>query len=140
MKIKSKINNHLSFIIWFGALYNCRETFTNVMSALQIHLFMQNEPKSQKVKLDVNKVLTMDYVQMDTWSIRKNKAKTNPKQSQFEPNTKPIRTQFKAKQTQFNPQIPHNSPKSPFFKPKHSHLKKCKIFPKNPCTNQTNNT
>ncbi len=42
------------------------------------NLFMQNEPKSRKVKLNVTKVLTKDYEQMDTWSIRKNEPKTNP--------------------------------------------------------------
>ena len=36
-------------------------------------LFMQNEPKFRKVKLNVNKVLTKDYEQMDTWSIGKTK-------------------------------------------------------------------
>jgi len=70
--------------------YNCRDTFTNVMSALQIQLFMQNEPKFQKVKLNVNKVLTKDYDQLDTWSIRKNKPKTNPIQTRYEPNSNPI--------------------------------------------------
>jgi hypothetical protein len=33
-------------------------------------LFMQNKAKFQKVKLNVNKVLTKDYDRMDTWSIR----------------------------------------------------------------------
>jgi hypothetical protein len=60
------------------ALYNCRETFTDVMSALQIRLFMQNKANFRKVKLNVNKVLTRDYVQMDTWSIGKNKPNSNP--------------------------------------------------------------
>jgi len=71
-------------------LYICRATSTNVMSALQIHLFLQNKAKFRKVKLNVNKVLTKDYEQLDTWSIRKkqsqtnpNKAKTNPKRTQF---------------------------------------------------------
>jgi hypothetical protein len=59
-------------------LYNCRDTFTDVMSALQIKLFMQNKAKFRKVKLNVNKVLTKDYDIMDTWSIRKNEPKTNP--------------------------------------------------------------
>ncbi len=46
---------------------------------------MQNEPKFRKVKLNVNKVLTRDYDQMDTWSIRKTKPiKAN--QSQFKAN------------------------------------------------------
>jgi len=69
-------------------LYNCRETFTDVMSALQIRLFMQNKANFRKSQMNVNKVLTTDYVQMDTWSIRKNKAKTNPKQTQTKPNSK----------------------------------------------------
>ncbi len=46
-------------------------------------LFLQNEPKFQKVKLNVTKVLTRDYDPMDTWSIRKNEPKTNPKRTQF---------------------------------------------------------
>jgi hypothetical protein len=33
-------------------------------------LFMQNKAKFRKVKLNVNRVLTRDYDQMDTWSIR----------------------------------------------------------------------
>ena len=70
-------------------LYNCRETFTDVMSALQIKLFMQNKAKFRKVKLNVNKVLTKDYEQMDTWSIGKNEPKrtqNEPKRTQNEPN------------------------------------------------------
>ncbi|NIT60824.1 MAG: hypothetical protein GWN00_32840, partial [Aliifodinibius sp.] len=59
-------------------LYICRDSSTDVMSALQIHLFMQNKAKFKKVKLNVNKVLTMDYVQLDTWSIRKKQSQTNP--------------------------------------------------------------
>ncbi len=69
------------------ALYNCRETFTDVMSALQNKLFMQNKANFRKVKLNVNEVLTRDYVQMDTWSI----GKTKPIQSQ----SKPIQSQLK---------------------------------------------
>ncbi len=65
------------------------------MSALQNNLFMQNKANFQKVKLNVNKVLTKDYDQMDTWSIRK----TKPIQSQL----KPIQSQLKPKQTQTNP-------------------------------------
>jgi hypothetical protein len=72
----------------YKALYICRETFTNVMSALQIKLFMQNKANFQKVKFNVTNLLTREYVQMDTWSIRK----TKPIQSQL----KPIQSQFKA--------------------------------------------
>jgi hypothetical protein len=57
---------------------------------------MQNKAKFKKVKLNVNKVLAMDYEQMDTWSIRKNKPKTKPIQTQYKPNTKPIQSQYKA--------------------------------------------
>ena len=70
-------------------LYNCRDTFTHVMSALQIHLFMQNKAKFRKVKLSVTIEMKKDYVQMDTWSIRKKQSQTKPnkaKQSQNEPN------------------------------------------------------
>jgi hypothetical protein len=98
MKIQSKINNHLSLIIWLGALYYCRETFTDVMSALQIHLFMQNEPNFQKSQVDITSLITDDYEQMDTWSIRKNEPKTNPNEPKTNPilaNKTPIRTQFK---------------------------------------------
>jgi hypothetical protein len=70
-------------------------------------LFLQNEPKFQKVKFNVNKVLTKGYGQMDTWSIRKNE----PKRTQNEAKTNPIKankipkqTQFKPKQTQFRSQ------------------------------------
>jgi hypothetical protein len=69
-------------------LYNCKETFTDVMKTLQNKLFMQNKANFQKVKLNVTKVLIKDYDQMDTWSIRK----TKPIQSQL----KPIQSQFKA--------------------------------------------
>ena len=71
-------------------------------------LFMQNKANFRKVKLNVNKVLTRDYVQMDTWSI----GKTKPIQSQSKPikanskpiqsQSKPIRTQNKPKQSQYN--------------------------------------
>jgi release factor glutamine methyltransferase len=65
------------------ALYISRETITDVMSALQIHLFMQNKAKLRKVKLNVNKVLTMNYDQMDTWPIRKKQSQTNPNKAKF---------------------------------------------------------
>ncbi len=64
-------------------LYNCRETFTDVMSALQIRLFMQNKAKFRKVKLNVNKVLTKGYDQMDTWSIGKKQSQTKPNKAKF---------------------------------------------------------
>jgi hypothetical protein len=65
---------------------------------------LQNEPKFQKVKLNVNKGLTKEYEQMDTWSIGKNEPKTNPNEPKTNPikaNKMPKQTQYKAKQTQF---------------------------------------
>ncbi len=59
-------------------LYNCKETFTDVMRALQIKLFMQNKAKFRKVKLNVNNLLTKDYDRMDTWSIGKKQSQTKP--------------------------------------------------------------
>ena len=52
-------------------------------------LFMQNEPKFRKSQVNVTALLTREYVQMDTWSIRKNE----PKRTQNEPK----RTQNKPK-------------------------------------------
>jgi len=52
---------------------------------------LQNKAKFQKVKSNVNQVLTKDYEQMDTWSIRKNEPKTNPN----EPKTNPISEKVK---------------------------------------------
>jgi hypothetical protein len=52
-----------------------------------INLFLQNKANFQKVKSDVNRVLTMDYDQMDTWSI----GKTKPIRSQYKANSKPIK-------------------------------------------------
>jgi hypothetical protein len=46
---------------------------------------MQNEPKFRKSQMNVNKVLTMDYDKMDTWSSGKNEPKTNPKRTQTNP-------------------------------------------------------
>ena len=94
-------------------LYICRDSFTDVMSALQIHLFLQNKAKFQKVKSNVNIVLTKDYGQLDTWSIRKNKPKTKPIQSQFKPNlscrsllAKQEQTQFQTKNAEFKNRYP----------------------------------
>ncbi len=90
----------------YKSLYNCRETFTDVMSALQIRLFMQNKAKFQKGKLNVNKVLTKDYEKRTLGERGKNKPNSNP----IKANTKPIKankSQYYAKtkpiQTQTNP-------------------------------------
>jgi len=67
-------------------------------------LFMENKANFQKVKLNVNKVLTRGYDQLDTWSIRK----TKPIQSQFKAN----QSQFKANQSQLKPIKCQNKPNS----------------------------
>ena len=86
MMIQSKTNNHLSLIIWLGVLYNCRETFTDVMSALQIGPFCSNKPNFRKSQMNVNKVLTKDYLKRTLGQRGKNKPNSNPIQSQFKPN------------------------------------------------------
>ena len=63
---------------------------TTVERALQIRPFLTNKANFRKTQMNVNKVLTKDYEQMNTWSSGKNKA-----------NSKPIQTQYKPKQTQF---------------------------------------
>ncbi len=105
---------HFSSLLTIFPLYICRDTFTDVMSALQIKLFMQNEPKFRKSQVSITALLTREYDQMDTWSIRKNEPKTNPNEPKTNPilaNKTPIRTQFKPKQTQFQSQ--NNAAKSP---------------------------
>ncbi len=102
MMIQSKINNHLSLIIWLGVLYICRDSSTDIERSLQINLFMQNKANFRKVKLNVNKVLTKDYEQMDTWSI----GKTKPIQSQSKPiqsQSNPIKANIMPKQSQNEP-------------------------------------
>ena len=74
---------------------------TNVECSLQIHLFLKNKANFQKSQVNVSDLLAREYEQMDTWSNRKNKANSNPIQTQFKANTNPKRTQFKPKQSQF---------------------------------------
>jgi hypothetical protein len=69
------------------------------MSALQIHPFLTNKPNFRKSQVNVNKVLTADY---EKWTLGQ-LGKTNPIQTQYKPNSKPIQTQLKPKQTQFKP-------------------------------------
>jgi hypothetical protein len=112
MMIQSKTNNHLSLIIWLGVLYISRDSSTDVMSALQIHLFMQNKPKLRKSQMNVSDLLIREYEQMDTWSSEKNKPNSKPIQTQFKPNSKPIQTQYKANS---NPNKPNSNPNKPNF-------------------------
>ncbi len=66
--------------------------------------FMQNKPNFQDVQMNVTSILTKDYENVHLLGRRKNKAnsnpiqtQSNPIQSQFKPNSKPI----KPNQTQF---------------------------------------
>jgi hypothetical protein len=56
---------------------------TTVECALQIKLFMQNKANFQKVKFNVTKVLTRNYDQLDTWSIRTIQSQTNPNKAKL---------------------------------------------------------
>ena len=67
----------------YKTLYNCRETFTDVMSALQIHLFMQNKANFRKTQMNVTKVLTREYEKRTLGERGKNKPKTNPIKANF---------------------------------------------------------
>ena len=94
---------HFSSLLTIFPLYICRDTFTNVVSALQIELFMQNKANFKKAKSNVNYLLKRNYDTMDTWSIRKNEPKTNPNEPKTNPilaNKTPIRTQTNPKRTQ----------------------------------------
>ncbi|MGB2806892.1 MAG: hypothetical protein WBC22_04085 [Sedimentisphaerales bacterium] len=72
-------------------------------------LFMQNKANFRKVKLNVNKVLTRDYEQKDTWSIGKTKpikANSKPIKANSKPikaNSKPIKANIMPKQSQYKP-------------------------------------
>jgi len=83
---------------------NYKFASTLVEIALQIHFFLQNKAKFRKSQVNVTDFSTMNYVQMDTWSIRKKQSQTNPNKAKTNPilaNKTPIRTQFKPKRTQF---------------------------------------
>ena len=84
-RLLKKANNHSSIILnHLYGLYSFAFSLTSYgisSTKEQVRknkLFLQNEPKSQKVKFNVNKVLTRDYDQLDTWSIRKKQSQTNP--------------------------------------------------------------
>jgi hypothetical protein len=74
---------------------------TLVERALQNHPFLTNKANFQKSQINVSDLLISDYEQIYTWSSGKNKANTNPIQTQFKAKTNPIQTQFKPKQSQF---------------------------------------
>jgi len=59
---------------------------TTVEDSLQIRLFMQNKPNFRKSQMNVSDLQIREYEKMDTWSSGKNKANSNPIQTQNEPN------------------------------------------------------
>ena len=81
---------------------------TTVERALQIRLFMQNKANFRKVKLNVNKVITVDYEKRTLGQHGKNKANTKPIQTQYKANTNPIQSQYK----------PNTKPNKPNFRGK----------------------
>ena len=66
-----------------AALWLCLLSFTTVVSALQIHLFMQNEPNFRKSQMNVSPVNTMDYDKKTLGQSGKNEPKTNPNEPNF---------------------------------------------------------
>ena len=72
---------------------------TTVESALQIKLFMQNEPNFRKSQMNVNKVLTTDYEKRTLGQL----GKTNPIRTQYEPNQSQYKPNSNPKQTQTKP-------------------------------------
>ena len=74
---------------------NCSVASTTVERALQIRPFMQNKANFRKSQMNVNKVLTKVYDQLDTWSIGKNKANSKPIQTQYKPNSNPNKPNLK---------------------------------------------
>jgi hypothetical protein len=80
------------------------DIFTLVESALQISPFCSNKPNFRKSQMNVSSFITGDYDKMDTWSPRKNKPNSNPKQSQFKPNQSQNKPNTNPKQTQFQRQ------------------------------------
>ena len=99
---------HANTYVSMRHLYICRETFTDVMSALQIGPFCSNKANFRKSQMNVNNVLTNAYEKRILGEHGKNKANSNPIQSQSNPikaNIKPKQTQYKAKQTQYLPAI-----------------------------------
>ncbi len=77
-------------------------TSTLVESPLQIVSFMQNEPNFLETQINVTSFYTKDYENKRLADA----AKTNPIQTQYKANTKPIQTQSKPLQSQNKPNQP----------------------------------
>jgi hypothetical protein len=83
-------------------LYNCRDSFTDVMSALQIAPILTNKANFLDDQMNVTSFITTNYEQR----TMNYEIKTNPIQSQFKPNTNPIQSQNKANSNPNKPNPP----------------------------------
>ena len=80
------------------ALYNCRETITDVVSPLQISPFLTNKANFGKAQMNVSSLLTEEYENKTLGGCGKNKPNSKPIKANTKPikaNTNPIRTQYK---------------------------------------------
>ena len=68
---------------------------TLVERSLQISSFLTNKANFRKSQMNVTFFITRNYEKKDTWSSGKNKANSNPIQTQYKPNSKPIQSQYK---------------------------------------------
>jgi hypothetical protein len=103
------------FLCALVPLWLCLPSFTTVKSSLQIRLFMQNKAKFRKVKLNVNKVLTMDYENKTLSRSGKKQSQTNPNKAKFK-KAKMNVTTFLTKEYEDNPPIRAPKKQSQFSK------------------------
>ncbi len=78
---------------------NCFRPSTSVENPLQISSFLTNKPNSPNVQTNASLFTTMNYAISNCLMKVKNKANSNPKQTQF----KPIKANFNSKQSQYKP-------------------------------------
>jgi hypothetical protein len=76
------------------ALYISRDSSTDAERSLQIHPFLTNKANFRKSQMNVNSVITMNYEQRTMNYEIKNKANSNPIQSQYKPNQTQFQGQY----------------------------------------------
>jgi hypothetical protein len=78
--------------------------FSSLFTNLPLHLsrnlyksilFMQNKPNVKDAQINVNSYMKSKYEKLDTWLSGKNKPNSNPIQTQFKPNSNPIKPNLK---------------------------------------------
>ena len=77
MSIKNPTLVHFRHFKHFSSLLTNLPS-TTVESVLQNHLFLQNKANFPDAQMNVNSILTKDYVNKSNWKVRKNKANTKP--------------------------------------------------------------